>query len=121
VPEATTVQGLRELPRLRADLVGQVSDVKRRLISILDRTFPEFATYFSDVCGQAAPTLLETWTLPEQLAAGPTARLAALWARLSHGHFGTEKARAVKEATPQSIGVQRAADALAFEWRLLLR
>jgi transposase len=120
VPEAT-VQGLRELTRLRADLVAQIGDVKRRIISILDRTFPEFATYFNDVCGQAARTVLETWTLPEELAAVPTTRLAALLARLSHGHFGPEKARAVKEAAQQSIGVRRAADALAFELRLLLR
>jgi transposase len=120
VPEAT-VQGLRELTRLRAALVGQIGDVKRRLISILDRPFPALATYFSDVCGQAARTVVETWTWPEQLAAVPTTRLAALLARLSHGHLGTEKARAVKEAAQQSIGVRRAADALAFELRLLWR
>lgn len=58
VPEAT-VQGLRELSRLRADLVAQIGDVKRRIIGILNRTFPEFATYFSDVCGHAARTVLE--------------------------------------------------------------
>jgi transposase len=120
VPEVT-VQGLREWTRLRADLVGPIGDVKRCLISILDRTFPEFATYFSDVCGHAARTVLETWTLPEQLAAVPTTRRAALLARLSHGHLGTEKARAVTEAAQQSIGVRRAADALAFELRLWLR
>jgi transposase len=120
VPEAD-VQGLRDLTRWRADVVAQLGEVKRRIISILDRTFPEFATCFSDVCGQAARTVLETWTLPEQLAAVPTTRLAARLARLSHGHFGTEKARAVKEAAQQSIGVRRGADALAFELRLLLR
>jgi transposase len=120
VPEAA-VQGLRDLTRLRADLVAQIGDVKRRIISILDRTFPEFATYFSDVCGQAARPVLETWTLPEQLAAVPTAPLAALLARLSHGHFGTEKTRAVKAAAQQSIGVRRGADALAFELRWLRR
>jgi hypothetical protein len=101
--------------------VAQTGDVKRRVISILDRPFPEFATYCSDVCGQTAHTVLETWTLPEQLAAVPTARLTALLARLSHGHFGTEKAQAVKEAAPQSISVRRAAEALAMELRLLLR
>jgi transposase len=120
VPEAA-VQGLRGLTRLRADLVAQIGDVKRRIISILDRTFPEFATYFSDIWGQTARARLETWTLPEQLAAVPTARLATLLTRLSHGHFGAEKARAVKEAAQQSIGVRRGADALAFELRLLLR
>jgi transposase len=120
VPEAD-VQGLHDLTRLRTDLVAQIGDVKRRIISALDRTFPEFATCFTDVCGQAARTVLETWTLPEALAAVPTIRLATLLARLSHGHCGTEKARAVKEAAQQSIGVRRGADALAFELRLLLR
>lgn len=120
VPEAE-VQGLRDVTRLRADLVAQSGDVKRRIISILDRTFPEFATCFSAVCGQAARMVLETWTLPEALAAVPTTRLAVVLARLSHGHFGAAKARQVRAAAQQSIGVTRAADALAFELRLLLR
>jgi len=114
-------QGLRDLLRLRADLVAQIGDVKRRIISILARTCPEFATGFTDVCGQAARTLLETWTLPEELAAVPTARRAAGLARLSHGHCGAEKAQAVRAAAQQSIGVQRGADALAFARRLLWR
>jgi hypothetical protein len=120
VPEAT-VQGLRELTRLRADLVAQIGDVKRRIISILDRTFPEFATRFTDVCGLIARALLEAWTLPDQLAAVPTARLATLLACLSYGHFGAEKARPVKAAAQQSIGVHRAAEALAFALQLPLR
>ena len=115
-PEATG-QGLRALTRWRADLVAPMGDVTRRVISILDRTFPEVATYGRDGWGQAARTVSETWTLPDQLAAVPTARLA----RLSHGHFGAEKARAVKEAAPQRSGVRRAADALAFARRLLWR
>jgi hypothetical protein len=106
---------------LRADLVAQIGDVKRRIIRMWDRPFPEFASGFTAVCGQTARTLLETWTLPAQLAAVPTARLATRLARLSHGHVGAENARAVKAAAQQSIGVNRAADALALERRLLWR
>jgi hypothetical protein len=84
VPEVS-VQGLRDLTRLHAD--------------------PEFATCFTDVCGQTARTLLETWTLPEDLLAGRWARLPAVLARLPHGYFRAEKAREVKVATQQSIGV----------------
>jgi transposase len=120
VPEAA-VQGLRDLTRWRADLVAQLGDVKRRIISILDRTFPELATCFRDVCGTTARAVLEAWTLPEALAAVPTARLATLLARLSHGHFGAEQARAIKEAAQQSIGGRRGADAFAFGLRLLLQ
>jgi transposase len=114
---AADVQGLRDMTRLRADIVAQIGDIKRQIIRVLDRTVQAFATGFTDVCGQAARTPLETWTVPEELAAVPTARLATVPTRLSHGHVGTEKARAVKEAAEQSIGVKRGADALAFELR----
>jgi hypothetical protein len=109
------------LTRLRADLVAQSGDVQRRIIRLVERTFPEFAPGVTAVCGQAARPLWETWTLPAAWAAVPTARLAAGLGRLSHGHFGAEKAREVSAAAPQRIGVKRAADALAFARRLRLR
>jgi hypothetical protein len=59
MPEAT-VQARRELSRLRADLVARLGDTKRRIISILDRPFPEFAARFNDAWGQAAPPVLTT-------------------------------------------------------------
>jgi transposase len=118
---AAALQGWRDLTRRRADLVAQIGDVTRRIIGILDRTWPEFATCCTDVCGQAARTLWETWSWPEEVAAVPTARLAAVLARLAHGHLGAEKACEVKAAAQQSIGVTRAADALAFERRRRLR
>lgn len=120
IPDAA-VQGLRELTRLRADLVAQIGDMKRRIITVLDRTFPEFARCFGDVCSLTARAILEEWTLPEQLAAVPTAQLTAVIARVSRGHCGADTARAVHEAAQHSIGVRRGADALAFELRLLLR
>lgn len=120
IPDAA-VQGLRALTRLRADLVAQIGDVKRRVIAVLDRTFPACATCFRDVCGLTARTVLEEWTLPEQLAAVPTSELTALLTRMSRGRFGAATAHAIHTAAQHSIGVRRGADALAFELRLLLR
>jgi transposase len=76
---AATVQGLCDFTRLRADLVAQVGDVKQSILSMLDHTFPEFATCFTDVCVLMAGGVLETWMLPEQLTAVPTARLRPGW------------------------------------------
>lgn len=120
IPDAA-VQGLRELTRLRADLVAQIGDVKRRVIAVLDRTFPEFSTCFRDVFGLTARAVLEEWALPEQLASVPTAELTALLTRLSRGRFGVATAQAIHDAAQHSIGVRRGAEALAFELRLLLR
>jgi transposase len=105
IPEAA-VQGLRALTRLRADLVAQIGDVKRRVIAVLDRTSPEFSTCFRDVFGLTARPVLEEWTLPEQLAAVPISELTA---------------QAIHTAAQHSIGVHQGAEALAFELRLLLR
>jgi transposase len=118
---AASVQGLRALTRLRADVITQIGDVKRRVIAVLDRTFPEFAACFGDVFGLAARAVLEEWTLPEQIAAVPTTCLTEVLTRVSRGHCGADKARAIHEAARHSIGVRRGADALAFELRLLLR
>lgn len=115
------VPGRRDVTRLRADLVAQIGDVKRRISRMVERTCPACAPCCTDVCGQAARTLWATWPLPEELAAGPTARLAAQLARLSHGHVGAEQARAGKAAAQQRIGGKRAADALACALRLRRR
>jgi transposase len=120
IPDAA-VQGLRELTRLRADLVGQIGEVKRRVITVLDRPFPEFATCCGDIFGLTARAVLEEWALPEQLAAVPTAQLTALMTQVSRGHCGAAKAQAVHDAARHSVGVRRGAEALAFELRLLLR
>ena len=119
-PEATG-PGRRELPRWRADRVAQLGAGTRRLSRIRARPWPACATDVSAGCGQAARPVGETWTWPEELAAVPPSRRAALLARVSHGHVGSENARAVQEAAPQRIGVRRAAAALALERRLWLR
>src|SRR5690606_22546228 len=40
--------GLRQLTRLRVELVDMVSDQKRRLLTLLDQTFPEFEGLFGE-------------------------------------------------------------------------
>ena len=44
-----TLLQLRELARFRAGLTAQLGDCKRKIISVLDRIFPEYETIFSDV------------------------------------------------------------------------
>src|SRR6516225_9326287 len=58
VPDETILQ-LRELTRFRWGLVDQIGDAKRRLLTILDRVFPEYETLFSDVFIKSSRALLE--------------------------------------------------------------
>ena len=64
---------------------------------------------------------VQKWTLPEQLAAVPTARLAALISQVSRGRFGPPKARVLQKAAPHSIGVRRGADRQAAPARCAAR
>ena len=58
VPDETIFQ-LRELTRFRWSLVDQIGDAKRRILTILDRVFPEYETLFSDVFLKSSRALLE--------------------------------------------------------------
>ena len=42
---------LRHLERLRFSFVDQCSNLKRKVISLLDQVFPEYEKIFSDVFG----------------------------------------------------------------------
>lgn len=59
---------LRELTRQRFYLVDCVSDVKRKVISFMDKIFPEYQTLFSDTFGATSMELLQTYTSPDVIA-----------------------------------------------------
>jgi transposase len=120
VPEAS-VPGLRAWTRGRADLVAQSGDGKRRVSGVLDRTCPEVASGFREVFGRTARAVLKEWPRPEQLAAGPSAQVAALRGQVARGRCGTPRARARQEGAQPSMGGRRGADALAFAGRLRWR
>src|SRR5699024_11453259 len=58
---------LRHLERLRYSFVDQVSDIKRKVISLLDQVFPEYERLFSDVFGKSSTEILLHTPLPEDL------------------------------------------------------
>ena len=67
LPDEDLLQ-LRELSRCRVAHVELLGDLKRRVLGILDRVFPEFASCFSTVFGAAPTELLQECTDPEELA-----------------------------------------------------
>lgn len=54
-----TVLQLRELARFRYGLTAQIGDCKRKIVSILDRVFPEYESIFSDIFIASSRRLLE--------------------------------------------------------------
>ena len=59
---------LRELTRQRFYLVDCVSDAKRKVISFIDKIFPEYQTLFSDTFGNTSLELLSNYTSPDVIA-----------------------------------------------------
>ncbi len=119
VPGQTILQ-LRELSRFRFALVDQIGDLKRKLLSILDRVFPEYETLFSDVFRKGSRALLAEAATAEAIAAFDVTELTDLLKTASRGRFGEEKAREIQQVAAQSLGVSFLADAAQVEVHCLL-
>lgn len=111
---------LRELSRFRYWLSEQIGDCKRKLITILDRVFPEYEKLFSSVFVQSSRALLQEAASAQEFADFDLQELTVLLARKSRGRFGVEKAQQLQDQARQSIGVCFLADAAQVELRCLL-
>ena len=87
VPDETILQ-LRELTRFRWGLVDQIGDAKRRLLTILDRIFPEYEALFSDVFIKSSRALLQQATTAAEFAEADLDELTALLEHTSRGRLG---------------------------------
>lgn len=79
---------LRHLERLRYSFVDQVSDIKRKVISLLDQVFPEYEQLFSDTFSKSSTEVLMNYTLPEDLLEIDPQELANLLQEASNGRYG---------------------------------
>jgi len=119
-PDLPVLLQLRELTRFRFRLSEQIGNVKRKLLSILDRVFPEYERLFSSVFLQASRAVLQEAVSAHEFADFDLHELAALLSQASHGRFGQEKAELLQQQARQSIGMAFLADAARIEMGCLL-
>ena len=120
LPEEPMMQ-LRELSRCRTGIVESSGNLKRKILGILDRIFPEFASCFSTVFGKAPTELLQEFADPEELANCDVEKLIKLLEKESRGRHSHKKAQELKGKAAQSIGIRMGLDAIKFELRLLIQ
>jgi len=120
LPEEPILQ-LRELSRCRTGFVESSGNLKRKILGILDRIFPEFASCFSTIFGTTPTELLQEFADPEELANCDIEKLIKLLEKESRGRHSAPKAQELKNKAAQSIGIRMGLDALKFELRLLLQ
>lgn len=111
---------LRELTRQRFYLIDRISDTKRKVISYIDKVFPEYHSLFSDMFGTTSMELLSTYTSPDEIANLDTDTLAKLLKTASKGRFGASKANQIQEVAKNSFGAMVFASSSALAVKQLL-
>jgi len=119
-PTTTVFLQLKDLSRFRYHLSDQIGDSKRKLLSVLDRVFPEYETLFSSVFLTSSRQLLARAASAQELAAFDLRELTDLLQTTSRGRFNHAKAEALQTLAQQSVGVRFLADAAQLEVRCLL-
>jgi hypothetical protein len=105
---------LRELCRHRFFFVDMVSDLKRKVITLLDQVFPEYQHLFSDVFGTTSSQLLLQYSTPDEILAVDTEKLCSILSTASRGRLSHDKAVELRQAAENSFGIMLIADTMGL-------
>jgi transposase len=111
---------LKEISRFRFRLSEQIGICKRKVLTILDKVFPEYEKLFSNVFVKSSRAMLQQAVSAQEFADFNLQELTTLISRTSRGQFGQAKAKQIQEKARQSVGVGFLADAAQVEIRCLL-
>ena len=95
---------LRKLCRQRFFIVDMASDLKRKIIALLNQTFPEYEKLFSDIFGKSSVELFANYTTSEEMLSVDTQTLAAPLSKTSRGRLGLDKANQIQQFAKNSFG-----------------
>jgi len=114
------VLSLKNLTRFRSYLVDSISDLKRKVICVLDQVFPEYQSVFSDVFGKTSKEILLQFSSPAEIEDVSADTLAELLAALSRKKLGVESAEKLSAVAAKSFGVTFCRDSFSFQLRMLI-
>lgn len=96
---------LREMCRARFFMVDMVSDLKRKVIALLDQVFPEYEKLFTNIFGLTSSELLRNCSTPEEILAIDTEKLIEIISEPSRKRFGRQKAEEIQTLAGNSFGI----------------
>lgn len=112
--EPGDLQAMRELCRQRFYVIDMASDLKRKVIALLDQVFPEYEKLFSDTFGVSSMELLSQYTTPEEMLSVSSQQLAEVLEKASRGRLGAEKAAEIQTAARNSFGIVLASSSFSL-------
>ena len=110
----------RTLTRFRTYLVESISDLKRKVVCVLDQVFPGYQSIFSDIFGKTSKEILLQFSSPIDFESVSSETLAELLAQLSRQKVGAAKAEQLKAAASSSFGVTFAKNSFTFQPKSLI-
>ena len=111
---------LRTLTRFRTYLVESISDLKRKVVCVLDQVFPEYQSIFSNIFGKTSKEILLQFSSPIDFENISSETLAELLAQLSRQKIGASKAEQLKAAASSSFGITFAKNSFTFHLKALI-
>ena len=111
---------LRNLSRFRNYLVGSISDLKRKTICVLDQTFPEYHSAFTDIFGKTSKELLLQFNSPSDYQDVTSEQLDELLSQVTLKGFATKKLKDISSLAKTSFGITFCVDSFSFQLKLLI-
>ena len=105
---------MRDLCRQRFFLVDMVANLKRKIIVMMDRIFPEYQGFFSDTFGKSSTAILKHCTTPEEITLFGEDNLAQLLQVASNGKFGLKKAQELISLARNSFAARLSSKTLSL-------
>lgn len=111
---------LRNLTRFRHYLVGSIGDLKRKAICVLDQTFPEYQSVFSDVFGETSKELLLNFQTADDFQNITAKQLEDILEKVSLKKFATNKVNQLSTLATKSFGLKFCKGSFSLQLKLIL-
>ena len=115
---------LRNLSRFRNYLVSSISDLKRKVICVLDQIFPEYQSVFSDIFGATSKELLSHFQTADDFADDfeniNAEKLEKVLENISLKNFAKNKISVISELAANSFGLKFCRDSFSLQLKLLI-
>ena len=114
------IMSLRNLSRFRNYLVSSISDLKRKVIAILDQVFPEYASTFSNIFGKTSKEIIKTFTVPSDFEDITASQLDEFLSKVHHKNFAIKKISELSDKASSSFGLTFSLDSFSLQLKMLI-